>query len=134
MNEERSQIATEPGSERGFAVVFAVVFALIGCIPLLTGGRLHAWPLAIAALLLLIGAVAPRVLRGPNRLWFRFGVLLGHVVGSVVMALIWALVVVPTGLVMRLAGRDPLQRTPDSTVDSYWIERDTPPGSMRDQF
>jgi hypothetical protein len=68
---------------------------------------------------------APRSLAPLNRLWFRFGLLLGRVVSPVAMALSFYGTVVPTGLVMRLRF--------DPEVASSRIERD-PPGLALDSF
>ena len=133
--EARSEVAQ--GSERGFGVVFAVVFSIIGFWPLLSGSGVRTWSLVIAAGFLAAAFVAPRLLAPLNRLWFRFGMLLGHIVSPVVMAIIFYLTVLPTGLVMRLLGKDLLRLRFDPEAESYWIHRDPPgpaPDSLKQQF
>jgi hypothetical protein len=133
--EARSEVAQ--GSERGFGVVFAVVFAIIGFWPLLSGAGFRTWSLVIAAGFLAAAFVAPRLLAPLNRLWFRFGMLLGHIVSPVVMAIIFYLTVLPTGLAMRLLGKDLLRLRFDPEAESYWIHRDPPgpaPDSLKQQF
>jgi hypothetical protein len=133
--EARSEVAQ--GSERGFGVVFAVVFAIIGLWPLLSGAGFRTWSLVIAAGFLAAAFVAPRLLAPLNRLWFRFGMLLGHIVSPVVMAIIFYLTVLPTGLAMRLLGKDLLRLRFDPEAESYWIHRDPPgpaPDSLKQQF
>lgn len=122
-------------SERSFTVVFAVVFAVIGVFPLLFGGEVRLWSLGVAGGLLLVGAVRPILLRPLNHLWFRFGMLLHHVISPLVMGIIFLLVVTPTGLLLRLLGKDVLRLRTEPDADSYWILRspaDT--GSMKNQF
>jgi predicted membrane metal-binding protein len=121
------------GSERGFALVFAVVFALVAAWPWLHGGTLRGWAAALAAGFGLAGVLVPQILAPLNRLWFRFGLLLGRVVSPVAMALIFYGTVVPTGLVMRLLRKDILRLRFDPAAASYWIERD-PPGLAPDSF
>ena len=133
--EARSEVAQ--GSERGFGVVFAVVFSIIAFWPLLSGSGVRTWSLVIAAGFLAAAFVAPRLLAPLNRLWFRFGMLLGHIVSPVVMAIIFYLTVLPTGLVMRLLGKDLLRLRFDPEAESYWIHRDPPgpaPDSLKQQF
>jgi hypothetical protein len=58
-------------------------------------------------------------------------------VNPIVMALVFFGTVLPTGLVMRALGRDPLRLKRRPNVNSYWIERRPPgpaPESMKDQF
>ena len=45
---------------------------------------------------------------------------IGYVISHVVMALLFYGVITPVGLIMRLAGRDPLNRNFDRKTESYW--------------
>jgi len=127
----------EVGSEKSFGIVFAAVFALVALWPLIHGEPVRWWALAVAAVFLAAAFVAQPLLKPLNILWFKFGMLLYKVVNPVVMALLYYLTVVPTGLLMRACGKDPLNRTFDTEATSYWIERDPPgpePDSMKNQF
>lgn len=121
------------GSDRGFGVLVTVVFAVIGCWPLLRDGTPRWWALGIAAGALAIALAAPRWLAPLNRLWFRFGMLLHRVASPVVMGVVYFGVVTPTGLLMRLFGKDPLRLKRDPAAQTYWIDRD-PPGPPRDSM
>lgn len=125
------------GNERGFGIVFAVVFVIIGLWPLQDGGALRLWALAVAGVFLAAGLWAPAVLRPFNRLWFLFGMALHKVVNPLVMGLLFYLTLTPIALIMRLAGKDPLNRRFDKQAKSYWIERrpaGPAPDTMRNQF
>ena len=134
MSEHQSHIEVRAGGEKGFGIVFAVVFALIGLYPLLKGGDVRTWALGVAAVFAGLAFLAPGMLAVPNRLWFRLGMLLGSVIAPVVMVLVYVLTVLPVGLCFRLLGKDPLARKPDPQARSYWIKREQPVGSMKDQF
>ena len=125
------------GSERGFGIVFAVLFVIIGLWPLQDGSALRLWALAVAGFFLAAGLWAPAVLRPFNRLWFLFGIALNKVVNPLVMGLLFFLTITPIALIMRLAGKDPLNRRFDGQAKSYWIERrpaGPAPDTMRNQF
>ena len=127
------------GSERSFAVVFSIVFALIGLRPLLDDGAARRWAILVAVVILLVGLVIPRLLVVPNRLWCRLGIAIGAVMSQVVMAIIFFLVITPTGLTMRLVRRVSTKdrRFPDASKSTYWILRGqegNPMGSMRNQY
>lgn len=127
----------EGSSDRSFGKVFTVVFVIVALLPLWSGGPVRVWALAIAAAFLAVTLVRPGLLRPANRLWFRFGLVLSMIVSPVVMGLIYATTVIPTGLLMRLAGKDPLRLRPDPDADTYWIERCPPgpaPETLRKQF
>jgi hypothetical protein len=126
-----------PPSDRSFGVVFAVVFTLIGCYPLIHGGRPFYWLFAVAAAFGLAAWLVPSRLAPLNRLWFRFGQRVSRVVNPVILALLFFVVVAPTGLIRRIFNRDPLGLRWDPNAQSYWVER-TPPGpppdGMRNQY
>ena len=134
MSEHQSHIEIKAGGEKSFGIVFAVVFALISLFPLLKGGDVRVWAMGVAAVFAGSAFLAPRLLTIPNRLWFRLGMLLGSIIAPVVMVLVYVLTVLPVGLCFRLLGKDPLARKPDPQATTYWIEREQPVGSMKDQF
>ncbi len=123
----RRESAVKPSSDRAFGLVFAGVFAVIALWPLLDGADLRWWALAVAGAFAGLALAAPKVLAPANRLWHRFGLLLGRLVNPLVMGLLFYLVVTPTGLIMRAFGKDPLRLAREPDAASYWIER-TPPG------
>jgi hypothetical protein len=125
------------GSERSFGLVFAGFFALVGLWPLLGGEAPRNWALGLGALFLLLAFAAPKLLTPLNKLWFKFGLLLHHIVNPLVMALMFFVVIMPIGLLMRIFGKDPLRLRFDREAKSYWIPRDPPgpaPESLKNQF
>jgi Saxitoxin biosynthesis operon protein SxtJ len=125
------------GSERSFGLVFAAVFALIALLPLLKGGGVRWWSLALAAVFLALALLIPAVLKPLNVLWFKFGLLVGRVMTPLVMGILYILSVIPTGLFLRATGRDLLRLKREPAMKSYWIERESPgpaKGSMKRQF
>jgi hypothetical protein len=78
----------------------------------------------------------PALLHPLNRLWMKLGLLLHKIVNPIVMGLLFYGTIWPTGLAMRMRGRDLLRLKRDPDADTYWIAR--PPGplpeTMRDQF
>lgn len=125
------------GSERTFGIVFAVVFAIIGLLPWVSSGTPRYWSLVVGGIFLAVAYFIPKALAPLNRLWFQFGLLLHRIVNPIIMGLIFYLVVTPTGLIMRLLGKDLLRLRFDPQAESYWIKRE-PPGpdgsSLKNQF
>ena len=125
------------GSNRSFGVVFVVVFALIGLFPLVREEAIRIWALAVSAAFLLPTIVYPQALSPLNKLWFRFGMLLGRIINPLVMFIMYALVMVPVGLVLKLMRKDLLRLKLDARSPTYWNQR-APPGptaeSLKDQF
>src|ERR1700694_1484406 len=115
------------GSDRSFGIVMAAVLAAVTLLNAWHSGRLWPWTGGLAALLLVAGLFRPSVLNPLNRAWLKFGLLLHGVVNPVVMALLFYGSVLPTGLVMRILGKDLLRLKREPGADSYWIVRE-PPG------
>ena len=130
---EQGDIPLPPPRSTG--IVFTVVSLIIALIfrnsPTVLGIAL-----ACAAILAGLSWRAPDLLQPLNKLWFRFGLLLHKVVNPVVMALMFAIAIIPMGLLMQLR-RDPLRKQSAPEGESYWIEvgqDETQNSSMVNQF
>ena len=134
MSEIASHVSTEQSSEKSFGVVFSIVFLIVALYPLINSESLRIWALVVSIIFFLLAFLAPKILVLPNKLWFKFGLLVGSIVVPIVMTLIYFVTVLPTGLIMRLLGKDLLKQKLDKNAKSYWIERKQPMGSMKNQF
>jgi hypothetical protein len=128
-----------PPSEKSFGITFAVVFLLLALwlwlrkdlpsIAMVCG--------AASAGFLVTGLLAPAVLRPPNLVWLKFGLLLHKVINPLVMGLLFYGVFTPMGVVMRMGGKDFLRLEFRPGDNSYWLPRSdagAPVSSMRNQF
>jgi Saxitoxin biosynthesis operon protein SxtJ len=76
--------------------------------------------LAMLALAVVGAAVRPRWFRGYYRLSIRLGFYFSKCIGCIVLAVLFVLIVTPLGLVLRLAGKDPLQIRRPRNAATYW--------------
>ena len=120
-------------SNRNFGIVFFVVFLLIALYPLTYGGEIRIWSLIISTIFLILGLLNSKILTPLNKIWFKFGILLGKIVSPLIMGIIFFLVVTPIGLIMRLLGKDVLNLKYNKNK-SYWIEKNGPKSKMKNQF
>ena len=123
-------------SERSFGLLFGAVFALLAAY----GWFYKGWSLAVVLSLVavgvafvLLGFVAPKVLRPLNWLWFQLGQLLGKIVSPIVLGAIFFLILTPVSLLTRLFGRDELRLKRKASQASYWLDR-APPGPAPESF
>jgi hypothetical protein len=127
----------EGSSNRTFGLVFSGFFLIIGLLPMTQGNSFRYWALVTAGALLVPTILAPAVLGPFNRIWTKFGELLHWIVSPIALAILFFGVVTPTGLLLRLMGKDVLRLRFDKAASSYWISR-TPPGpaaeSLKNQF
>jgi hypothetical protein len=116
--------ATLP-SDSSFGWTFTAVF--------LIAAWFQPWCLGLAAVMAAVTLLSPHRLAPIKRAWMKFGELLHWVVSPVVLGLIYFLVFTPVGVIMKLAGRDTMNRRFDARLPSYWVSR-TPPGPPEDSF
>ena len=120
-------------SNRSFGIVFFVVFLLIALYPLIYAGEIRIWSLIISIIFLILGLLNSKILAPLNKIWFKFGILLGKIVSPLIMGMIFFLVVTPIGFIMRLLGKDLLNLKYNKNK-SYWIEKKDPKSKMKNQF
>ena len=121
------------GSNRSLGIVFSIVFLLISIYPLLYGEDLRYWSLIISLIFFILGFLNSRILTPLNKIWFKFGILLGRIISPFVMGIIFFLVVTPIGLLMRIFKKD-LLNLKFNGDKSYWIEKKEPKSKMKKQF
>ncbi len=64
----------------------------------------------------------PRILSPVEKYWMLFAGVLGFIMTNVLLTLVFFLGVLPTGLLMRLFGKDPLRKGFDKDKKTYWID------------
>ena len=130
----KSTHKTKMGSNRNFGLVFFFVFLIISLWPLLNEGHVRIWSLIVSLPFLILGLMNSKFLSPLNKLWSKFGILLGMIVSPVVMGIVFFLVVTPVGIVLRIMGKDLLNKKINKNIQSYWIKREKNITTMKEQF
>ena len=121
-------------SNRSFGLVFFAVFLIIGLWPLTSGSSVLIWSVIVSLVFLILGLLNSKLLSPLNKIWYKFGVFLGSIFAPIVMGLIFFLVVTPTGLILTILGKNPLNKKYGKENKTYWIKRDTTTGTMKRQY
>ena len=121
-------------SNRNFGLVFFMVFLIISLWPLTYEGPIRIWSVTVSLVFLILGLIKPKLLAPLNKLWFKFGMSLGAIVAPFIMGVIFFLTVAPICLVMKIMGKDLLNKKYDKKKKTYWIKRDVQIGTMKRQF
>jgi|SRR5438552_9989082 len=124
LREEIKQLKTGAQELRRFGLLVGAVFTLLGVWFWWRGKGRYPYFLAPGAVLLGLGAGAPRALRLIYVGWMSLAFLLGFAVSNILLTLFFYVIVTPVGLLARLAGKDFLNRKLDGQTGSYWIMRD----------
>ena len=120
-------------SNRSFGIIFFIVFLLIAVYPILKGNDLRLWSLFISFIFLALGLINSKILTPLNRLWFKFGLILGRFISPLIMGIIFFVVVTPIGIMMRLLKKD-LLNLKYNKKETYWIDKSGPKSKMKNQF
>ena len=120
-------------SNRSFGIVFFVVFLLIALYPLLNNGSIRIWSLIISLIFFILGLINSNILSPLNKIWFKFGILLGKIISPLVMGCIYFSVVTPIGILMKILKKD-LLNLRYNNEKSYWIEKNEIKSKMKNQF
>jgi len=121
------------GSNRSFGIVFFIVFLIISLYPLLNDSEIRLWSLIISIIFLVLGIANSKLLTPINKIWFKFGLLLGKIVSPIIMGIIYFFVVTPIAILMKLLKKDILNLKYNNK-DTYWIEKSGPKSKMKNQF
>jgi len=120
-------------SNRSFGIVFFLIFLLIAIYPLTYNNEIRIWSLIISLSFLILGIMNSKILLPLNKIWFKFGILLGLIFSPVIMGFIFFLVVTPIGILMRVLRKD-LLNLKFSNLETYWIEKKDQKSEMKNQF
>ena len=120
-------------TNRNFGIVFSIVFLIIALWPLLKQNDLRLWSLSISGIFFVLGLLNSKLLLPLNKIWFKFGILLGSIIAPIVMGIVFFLVVTPTGLIMKLLRKD-LLNLKKNKKETYWLDKDNSNSSLKNQF
>ena len=120
-------------TNRSFGIVFFIFFFIIATYPLINDGNIRIWSIFIAVTFLILGLLNSRILTPFNKIWFKFGVLLGNLISPIILGIIFFLIITPTSLIMKILGKN-LLNLKKNNKSSYWVERPKIKGKMKNQF
>ena len=130
MNKEKIKMS----SNKSFGIVFFVFFLILSLYPLLNKEKLNLLFLIFSITFLILGILNSKILTPLNKVWFKFGIILGKIISPIIMGIIFFLVVTPIGLIMKTLGKDLLKLKYNKKDSTYWIEKNGPKSKMKNQF
>ncbi len=131
---------TSPASAkevRKFGILFALICAAVGAYLFWKESALWSWFGIAGAFFLVAGLYIQTVLHPVYIGWMKFAFVLGWVNTRILLGLFFYLIITPVGVVMRLAGKDFLDKKINRPAKTYWKKRDRTafdPKHMEQQF
>ena len=112
-------------SNRKFGFFFSTIFLLASLYSYFVDSKIMVYLLiTICGILLIITIINADILFPLNKLWMKFGVLLGKIFSPIVMGVIFFGIFTPIAIFMRFSGRDEL-RLKFKKQKTHWINRKT---------
>ena len=121
---EIQELDTSPRNLRKFGLVVGGVFGLLAVWFLWRGKAYYPYVLIPGVFLVVFGLIWPKLLKQVYVIWMSLALVLGLIVSTALLTILFYLVVTPVGLVARLSGKDFLSQKLDPKANSYWIDRD----------
>ena len=120
-------------SNKSFGLLFFIVFVGIAIYQFSNTGKINVYLISLSLIFLVLGIMNSRVLTPFNKLWMKFGLLLGKIVAPIVMGVVFYLVITPIALLLRFFKKDVLNLKKNKS-DTYWIKKTDIISKMKDQF
>jgi uncharacterized protein involved in cysteine biosynthesis len=119
---------------RTFLFIWVGIFAVVALLPLIGGGEIRYWSVAIAMVAGAIAFIKPSIAEGFYKIWIKIGDFIGGIVSKVLLFVLFYFLFTPIAFILKLLGKDLLRKKVDRSQTSYWIERENQPQSMKNQF
>ncbi|MDD5594667.1 MAG: SxtJ family membrane protein [Candidatus Omnitrophica bacterium] len=107
-----------------FAITMGVAFLVIVALIFLKHRHLNLPFLFISLGFFISAVVSPAILKPIYILWMRFAFILSWVNTRLLLLIIFYLVFTPISLILKLFGKDILERRIDRQCTSYWHQRE----------
>ena len=135
ISKEIKSLDTSSKEIRKFGLVIAIALGVIGSFVYVKFGNFDVvgWLWGIGLLFLILGFILPSVLRPVYRIWMLLAYFIGGIVSRVILTVLFYVVLTPTGLVLRLFGKDVLDQRFDKRRESYWVKKDLS-GHTKEQY
>jgi len=107
-----------------FGLIMSGAFAVISILLLLKGSYLQRYSVGLSGTFLLCALIYPQMLRPIESFWMKLASVMSYIMTRILLTIVYLLAVVPTGLVMRLLGKKPLQLDFRKEMKTYWVDVD----------
>jgi len=115
-----------------FGILFFIFFLFIGLYPVIFNEPIRIWSIILSTVFLIITIIKPNLFTFLNKLWIKFGILLGKIISPIIMGLVFFFVVTPIGIFVKILKKDFMGLKRGES--SYWITREDKIQSMKKQF
>ena len=123
-------------SLKTFGLIWSLIFFIIATYPILKGGDLRVWALAVSIVFLAISLLYPKLYQITHfyQSWIKFGEFIGKINSKIIIFILFYFLFLPIGIVLKIFRKDLLGKKIDKSTTSYFIDRKEQPKDMQNQF
>ena len=121
-------------SNKSFGLVFGLVFILLFLYNLIKHEELNIYFFILSVFFLLFAFIYPNIFGPFNKIWIKFGDLLGKIIAPIIMFLVYFTVIFITSIVLKIFNKDILDLNINKASKSFWKLKDKKLGDMSKQF
>lgn len=119
---------------KNFAYIWSGIFLLFGLYPIVSSHEIRVWSILIAISFVIIAIVNPIYLSAFYKVWIKLGDVIGGIISKIIMFILYFGLFTPISIILKILGKDLLNKKIDKDKSSYWIDREIQPQSMKHQF
>ncbi len=119
---------------KNFVYILSGILFIFAVYPLLKTEPVRYWMLFLVLMLLGTVIINSRLLQPLYSKWIAVGEFIGNIISKIVLFILFYFLFTPASLILKLLNKDLLHKTLNTSAGTYWIERESPPGSMKNQF
>ncbi len=109
---------------RKYGLLMFTACAVISVLLFLRGRAAWLYTAVPSILFLFFALALPMALAPVEKFWMKLASVMGFVMTNVLLILVYIIAVVPTGLILRLMGKNSIQKGFQQETSSYWIDVD----------
>lgn len=116
--------------------IFGLIWSLIFAFLFYKGLWFPTALLPISLWFLIVSIFRPQIFHRLHiyQAWVKFGNILGKINGFIISAILFYGIFIPTALILKLLKKDLLKKKLNPEAKSYFIDRESQPGDMKNQF
>ena len=117
-----------------FIFIWAFIFFTIGIYPFFYNKELQLWAIVLSVCFVIVAFLRPIIFLVFYQIWTKFGIFIGGIISKIIMFVLYFGLFTPVSILLKILGKDLLNKKVNKSQVSYWIDRETQPQSMRKQF
>ena len=106
---------------RNFGYLLTFVFFIIFIYPIFYKTEMHLWAAFLSITSIVITLFYTRLLIWPAFVWLKIGKLLHIFISPIILFIVYFFSIIITGLLLKVFGKDPLEKSFNPDKKSYWI-------------